>query len=179
MIRFTAFMNSQVGPNQPIKRATIVFGNQGAKRAEAQWEQMFYVCTSRGMDASSITFDNSIVEADLKQIASTSRWAMIRAEIKRISSSAAASRAADHAVNIGGRESLVDSLQWLHNRVRTRVLTRVDLDGDSINTMQSCLVQWEESLRVYLATRNGAPFQTATMEASQEAMELANSILNE
>ena len=169
----------QVGPNQPVKRATIVFGNQGAKRAEAQWEQMFYVCTSRGMDASSITFDNSIVEADLKQIASTSRWALIRAEIKKISSSAAASRVADHAVNIGGRKSLVDSLQWLHYRVRTRVLTRVGLDEDAINTVQSCLAQWEESLRVYLAARDGAPFQAAAMEASQEAMELANSVLIE
>jgi hypothetical protein len=131
------------------------------------------------MDASSITFDSSIVEADLKQIASTSRWALIRAEIKKISSSAAASRVADHALNIGGRKSLVDSLQWLHYRVRTRVLTRVGLDEDAINTVQSCLAQWEESLRVYLAARDGAPFQTAAMEASQEAMELANSVLIE
>ena len=99
-----------------------MFGNQGAKRAEAQWEQMFYVCTSRGMDSSSITFDNAIVEVDLNQIASTQRWTMIRAEIKKISSTAAASRSADHALDIGGRKSLVDSLQWLRNRVRTSML---------------------------------------------------------
>ena len=149
-----------------------MFGNQGAKRAEAQWEQMFYVCTSRGMDSASITFDNAIVEADLKQIASTPRWAMIRGEIMRISSTAAASRAADHALNIGGRKSLVESLQWLHNRVRTSMLARVGHDENSTQTVRSCLAQWEESLRVYLSARDGAPFQTASIE-------LANSVVNE
>ena len=156
-----------------MKRATICFGNKGAQRAEAQWEHIFYVMTSRGEDVESIKFDAPIVEADLLQIASTPRWQLIRNEINRISTIARAQRLDDYSHNIGSMTSLVGALQWLHIRVKNSVLSRTDLTLNARATITSCLAQWEISLSEYLAATATEVINTAFTEAAQEEQELA------
>ena len=160
------FQGAQIGDSQPIKSGSVVWN----KAAEVLWDEILYVAASRAMEQKNLFFRNPVYKNDLLQVGSTPRWRMRHEEIQDISSSALTLQSTDFGNNIGGRQSLVDCIKWLHARVRSHVLSRLDLEDSTSALISNCLLQWETSLQEYLSERNGVPFLTASEDAMNDGM---------